>query len=110
MQVSQAAINAGMKAGRTALQNYSSFDSAMVPDAALLTFVTDVLKAGFGTVPANTIMGPGAHPHPTVNPPNPSHTHTISDPSHVGLLNEPAADVGGDNAVSSGETKEDKDA
>lgn len=47
MKPSQAAINAGMAAGRKALEDYSSFDSAMVPDSALLLFVTDVLTAGF---------------------------------------------------------------
>lgn len=69
MNVSQAAIDQGMAAGRKALQNYSSFDSSLVPDSALRIFVQDVLVAGFGTIPANTITGPGAHPHPTVNPP-----------------------------------------
>jgi hypothetical protein len=45
MTPTQAQINAGVTAGRRALENYSSFDSSMVPDDALETFVTDILTA-----------------------------------------------------------------
>jgi hypothetical protein len=38
-------LNAGFDAGRKALNDYSEFDSSMVPDAALLTFVTAVATA-----------------------------------------------------------------
>ena len=68
MRVSQAAIDAGVVAGRKTLDQASSFESGLVSDEMLTTFVTDVLTAGFGTVPNNSIVGPGAHVHPNVNP------------------------------------------
>ena len=48
-------LNAGFDAGRKALNNYSQFDSDMVPDEALLTFVTEVATAVLNTpTPAET--------------------------------------------------------
>jgi len=44
-------LNAGFDAGRKALNDYSSFDSSLVPDAALLTFVTAVATAILNTPP-----------------------------------------------------------
>jgi hypothetical protein len=41
----QAAIAAGVRAGRAALQAYSAFASMGVPDEALTVFVTDILAA-----------------------------------------------------------------
>lgn len=61
MKVSQTAIDAAMKAARTALTNYSSFYSGMVPDSALQMVVVDSLRAAFGTVPSPTITGAAAH-------------------------------------------------
>ena len=54
-----AQIDAGFDAGRKALDAYSSFDSAMVPDAALLTFVTEVAAAVLNT-PTPTETTPNA--------------------------------------------------
>lgn len=54
-----AQLNAGFDAGRKALDDYSQFDSAMVPDAALLTFVTEVATAVLNT-PAPTETTPDA--------------------------------------------------
>lgn len=45
IQLNHAALNAGIAAGRKALQNYSSFDSSMVPDDALATFSAEVITA-----------------------------------------------------------------
>ena len=42
---SQAQLEAGFAAGRKALDDYSSFDSSLVPDDALLIFVTAVATA-----------------------------------------------------------------
>jgi hypothetical protein len=41
----KAQLDAGIKAGRKALDNYSEFDSSMVPDDALATFVSDIATA-----------------------------------------------------------------
>jgi hypothetical protein len=38
-------LDAGFRAGRKALEDYSSFDSGMVPDAALEVFVKEVITA-----------------------------------------------------------------
>jgi hypothetical protein len=40
-----AQLQAGVTAGRKALDDYSSFDSGMVPDDALATFVAAVASA-----------------------------------------------------------------
>jgi hypothetical protein len=45
IQLTHAQLTAGIAAGRKALQDYSSFDSSMVPDDALATFVADVGQA-----------------------------------------------------------------
>lgn len=42
---SKAQLDAGFAAGRKALDDYSSFDSSMVPDDALRAFVTAVVTA-----------------------------------------------------------------
>ncbi len=42
-------LNAGFDAGRKALNDYSQFESSMVPDEALLTFVTEVATAVLNT-------------------------------------------------------------
>lgn len=44
-------IAAAVKAARQAIEDYSAFDSAMVPDDALETVVTEALKAALN-VPA----------------------------------------------------------
>ena|ERR1700761_2439134 len=80
MRVSQAAIDAGVVAGRKTLDQASSFESGLVSDEMLTTFVTDVLTAGFGTVPNNSIVGPGAHVHPNVNP-KATEENTLVDPT-----------------------------
>lgn len=49
----QEQIAAGVKAGRKALDNYSRFDSGMVPDDALQTFVEEVAAAVLNTAPKN---------------------------------------------------------
>ena len=41
----KAQLDAGNKAGRKALDDYSTFDSNMVPDDALATFVAAVAAA-----------------------------------------------------------------
>ena len=48
---SQQQIAAGVKAGRKALNDYSAFDSGMVPDDALQTFVEKVAEAVLNAVP-----------------------------------------------------------
>lgn len=58
----QAQIAAGVTAGRRALDNYSSFDSGMVPDDALETFVTEILTA---VLP---LVHPTPAPHPAPQP------------------------------------------
>lgn len=97
MKVSQAAINAGVIAGRKALDQASEFESGLVSDDMLTTFVTDVLTAGFGTVPSNSIVGPGAHVHPNVNPTEEdtltSHTTTMP-PQEIVESDEQSADEG----------------
>jgi hypothetical protein len=57
--LNHAALNAAIAAGRKALQNYSSFDSSMVPDDALATFSADVITAYLNAIP---------HPQPTKGP------------------------------------------
>ena len=52
----QAQLAAGVKAGRKALDDYSSFDSSMVPDAALAAFVTAVVAAAINVPPE--VKGP----------------------------------------------------
>jgi hypothetical protein len=47
----QAQLDAGVKAGRKALDDYSSFDSGMVPDDALATFVAAVATAILNATP-----------------------------------------------------------
>jgi hypothetical protein len=49
--LTQEQIDAGAKAGRKALQDYSAFDSSMVPDDALEQFVIDVGTAIINVVP-----------------------------------------------------------
>lgn len=49
----QAQLAAGIAAGRKALNDYSSFDSSMVPDDALATFVAEVATAILNTQPTN---------------------------------------------------------
>ena len=49
--LTQEQIQAGCVAGRKALQDYSAFDSSMVPDDALEQFVTDVGTAIINTIP-----------------------------------------------------------
>lgn len=46
-----AMIAAGAKAGRKALDDYSTFDSSMVPDDVIETVVTQVLTAALALVP-----------------------------------------------------------
>jgi hypothetical protein len=46
-----AQLQAGIAAGRKALDNYSSFDSSMVPDNALATFVQEVASAVLNVPP-----------------------------------------------------------
>ena len=58
-----AAIAAGTHAGRQALENYSHFDSSMVPDDALKTFCVAVITAALGTLP--TPPTPQGHPNAT---------------------------------------------
>jgi len=53
---SQSQLAAAVKAGRQALENYSHFDSSMVPDAALETFCVAVLTAALN-VPQPTAKG-----------------------------------------------------
>ena len=43
--VTDAALDAACVAARKAIENYSSFDSAMVPDDALRAVVSDALDA-----------------------------------------------------------------
>jgi hypothetical protein len=50
MTPTPAMIAAGAKAGRKALDDYSTFDSGMVPDDALDTFVTAVLTAALALI------------------------------------------------------------
>jgi hypothetical protein len=45
IQPTEDQIAAGVKAGRKALDDYSHFDSSMVPDAALEVFVREVATA-----------------------------------------------------------------
>jgi hypothetical protein len=59
IRLTHAQLEAGIAAGRKALQDYSSFDSSMVPDDALATFVADVGQAILN-VPT---------PHPATPPP-----------------------------------------
>lgn len=54
MKPTEEQIRIGMSAGRKALDNYSSFDSSMVPDDALETFVTEVLTAVLASAPDPT--------------------------------------------------------
>ena len=46
-----AQIQAAVKAGRDALNNYSRFDSSMVPDDALNTFCVAVVTAAINVPP-----------------------------------------------------------
>lgn len=55
-------INAGFHAGRKALEDYSEFDSSMVPDDALMTFVNEVLNAACRVMPVPTAGGPTTAP------------------------------------------------
>jgi hypothetical protein len=59
IQPTHAQLNAGIVAGRKALQDYSSFDSSMVTDDALATFVADVALA--------ILNVPAPHPNPIIN-------------------------------------------
>lgn len=45
-------VAAGFRAGRAQLNAYSEFDSSMVPDDALESFVEAVLTAGLNVKPA----------------------------------------------------------
>ena len=45
IQPSKAQIDAGVAAGRKAIDDYSSFDSSLISDDVLLTFVTAVITA-----------------------------------------------------------------
>jgi hypothetical protein len=54
MAIDQNALNAAFKAGRKALEDYSEFDSSMVPDAALQLFVTDVIQGYLAALPKST--------------------------------------------------------
>lgn len=49
--LTQDQIQAGCAAGRKALQDYSAFDSSMVPDDALEQFVVDVGTAIINVTP-----------------------------------------------------------
>jgi hypothetical protein len=60
IQPTTAQIIAGDKAGRAALDNYSSWDSSMVPDGALDAFVRAVITAAINV--------PGASPVPAPKP------------------------------------------
>ena len=51
VEPTQAQLAAGVKAGRKALDDYSSFDSSMVPDDALATFVAAVVEAAINVSP-----------------------------------------------------------
>lgn len=48
-------VNAAMQAGRDALNNYSEFDSSMVPDDALETFCRAVLTAALNLPKPNGV-------------------------------------------------------
>jgi hypothetical protein len=50
MNATDEMIAAGIAAGRAALDAYSTFDSGMVPDTALSTFVQEVLKAALALI------------------------------------------------------------
>jgi len=52
MTPSQEAIDAAVAAARVAINDYSSFDSSMVPDEALAKVVLDALNAAFAVVSA----------------------------------------------------------
>lgn len=45
------ALAAAFRAGRKALDDYSAFDSSMVPDDALEVFVTDVINGYLAALP-----------------------------------------------------------
>ncbi len=67
MKATQTMLNAGYAAGRKALENYSTFDSSMVPDDALHTFVQEVLAAALAVSPIPA-LAPTPHPAPTPPP------------------------------------------
>lgn len=50
----QAQLDAATAAARQAIENYSSFDSAMVPDDVLLTVVTEALTAALNVPKGKT--------------------------------------------------------
>jgi hypothetical protein len=56
MTATQEAIDAAIAAARAAINDYSSFDSSMVPDDALEKVVTDSLNAALAVLfpPATT--------------------------------------------------------
>jgi hypothetical protein len=55
-----AQIQAAVQAGREALNNYSEFDSSMVPDDALKTFCVAVVTAAIN-VPSPSPIGDTPH-------------------------------------------------
>ena len=54
IQPTKAQIDAGCAKGRQALNNYSTFDSGMVPDDALQAFVIAVLEGALNAPPPKT--------------------------------------------------------
>lgn len=52
--VTDAVVDAACVAARKAIQDYSSFDSAMVPDDALRTVVSDALMAAVAVLNQTT--------------------------------------------------------
>lgn len=52
MKATQVMLNAGYAAARKAVEDYSEFDSSMIPDAALQLVVQDILTASLAVAPS----------------------------------------------------------